>query len=665
MNRHPFHPVCITYFVVAVVLPWSTAHGFQSGADAGSRPSSAVFARYIPDSAPLYIEVRNLRALDDAMRRAHAWNLLPLVAGGQARSTQPFSLELAVVSLLGVRTSAMLTEVMNCRVGVAAISWKQPDGAVWFVQLSDEDLLEKWFPTAQRTNARRKGPSLRFQTDNGFEVAVRGRIVAVSRRGAAGALFVKVASLMAGEDGATWEDDRRFSTLMADLPPGLLGTVAFRAKHSQPPPASTWSWLWSDADFAVVGIREGDGRLDVDLRAVSSNPREKLQLGDKAVNTIERLPDGTLLAWATMVDWSSEYDALLSAAGAAHPIASVIDQWFGADQFRADVLEKLGPRTVIIWGQDAAAGPSVPQIALMIELRDGPGDARALESSIVKGLGKRTATAADDRGTTTATTRIISYLGVRIVRLSLRSAAAVDDAQTGRLVQDVKPSFAVLDGWLVAALSPRHIRRVIAARRVSPSLELLRDLRGRTEMLEKSRTVGVIQPALAAAVMSRWMHEAEAGKSSFLGASGWSTSFQQAASRKIGIAVKVKNDPGVVEVVHVYPGAAAQGLVHVKDRIVGVDGVLLSLADSNLDLSKRLARSNAAGGPTLRVLRNGVLVDVVLPADKLVSLDPATAIRELAALGSPFEFASFSAAQVDEHRYFAHLALRFREPATH
>ncbi len=536
------------------------------------------------------------------------------------------------------------------------------------MQIRDKGLLDEWFPQALRSHSRRAaGPTLLFDTESGFEVAFRGDVVAVGRREGAHALFTEVTSLMTGKSGATWAGDQRFAALAASLPAGLLGTIAIQVKHEalmEPP----WLRLWPGVDLAVVGMREGDGRLDVLLRAVSSSARKTLQLGDKTVSTIERLPEGTLLAWATMVDWPAEYEALLRGGGGPHPILSVLDEWFVPEQFRARVLEKLGPRTVIVWGQDTVAGSPVPQIALMVELRDPRGGERTLESFIMQALGGGTITAKNGRKTSSVTTRTTTYLGVRIVRMSLRRTAAADDPQSGRLAREVKPSFAMLDGWLVVALNRSHIRRIIEARRVSPSLGRLPDLRGQAGMLERSRTIGVMQPSLAAAVMTRWMQNTDADQASFLDSSWWDTSPQPVSSPKIGIAVKVNNDPGMVEVVRVHPGAAAEGRMEAGDQIVGVDGRLLSLLNPNVDLRTRLARSGATVGPTLRVLRNGALVDVALSIETGVEwvprIDPVTALRELVTLASQFSFASFSAAQVDEHHYSAHLALRLRRPAT-
>ncbi len=123
MNRQPIHLVLTVLLVFSWRLGLCQAQGFDTQSVVGSRLPKAVFARYVPAVVPLYLEVRHLGKLDEAMRRAHAWTLVPLAAGRQVPATEPFALPTAVAALFGVPTSAALEKVMDCRAGAAAMSW--------------------------------------------------------------------------------------------------------------------------------------------------------------------------------------------------------------------------------------------------------------------------------------------------------------------------------------------------------------------------------------------------------------------------------------------------------------------------------------------------------------------------------------------------------------
>ena len=155
---------------------------------------------------------------------------------------------------------------------------------------------------------------------------------------------------------------------------------------------------------------------------------------------------------------------------------------------------------------------------------------------------------------------------------------------------------------------------------------------------------------------------------------------------------------GTVEVARVYADTPAAGRLQVGDRIIGIDGSLLDLSRPGADFRRRLDKSTADPGPTLRVQRGTTTLDVLLPlapsrdrkeaaspnrdrreaATPNLSLrqrysfrdegeaqgpypaiHPADAVRELASLGRTLQFAIFAVQASEEDLYSARLTLRF------
>ena len=631
------------------------------------------FARYVPASAKLFITVHRPGEADAALRRAHAWRLLPILAGGSADEGRPFNFREAIASFLGLQGYSNINELLEFEMGLVARSWVQPGGAVWLVRIPDEAVLDRWFPPGRRKGRGAIRAARFFNTRDGVTVCMRDGIVATARRSGRDSLLRQTMHLMGGPGGEVLERSAVFRELTAYLPVDPLA-VAYVARDDPSPAARAESSPWWPAlDRAVVGLYEGEGRIDVAIRASLVTPRSKPKLSRTAIWRLLRLPQTTLLASVTTIDLEQAYQE-----AASNPTSGTLGRYLallaGVQESARDGSGKhqprLGPHVILVWGQDLTEGGSTPQVAVMVECGDGQA-VRELAGQIARRI-VRLVHALDPAEAPGALSIIQSkHLGTPVLHIPLKSYARKSRLPLVRLLGSAEPAWTVWNGWLILALSRDHIARILDAQfGLVPTLTTLADVR---EMRPPEAdpagwaVLSIIQPGLATNVLDQWLGAQKAGSPSLLDPGWWRghTPTEALDRLRLGIETKVVQEPGAVVVARVYPNTAAEGRLLPEDRIIGIDGYLLSLTSPNADLRKRWAESTAEPGPTLRVQRGGTAIDVVLPSKSMdgllanVRMKPADAVRELASLGRTLQFASFAVRVSEEQRYWARLSLRF------
>ncbi|UCC28975.1 MAG: hypothetical protein JSU86_12315 [Phycisphaerales bacterium] len=579
----------------------------------------------------------------------------------------------AVPTLLGLPASIGPEKLMQSDMAVVAHSWSQLGGAVWLVHILNEAVLDRWFPPSRRTKSGTNRGVPFFRTEDGLTVCWRGRTVALSRAWGPDSLLYETMNLMAGEGGDVLERSTAYRELMAYLPVGYPA-LAYLARHETlSADAAKPSPWWPVLDRAVVGLYEGEGRINVAVRASLAAPHHKPKLARTAINRLLRLPQTTLFALATTIDFDQAY-----AAAAASPQRGVLGRYL---TFLAAVAEApdappgnrphLGPHAIVAWGQDLRESGSTPQVAIMIECRDGRAvrdHTRHIADKMIQ-LVRAVDPAKIDNGLTIQESK---HLSVPILHVPLKAYAERSELRLLRLLANTEPAWTVWNGWLIFALGRDHIERIVEAEfGLAPTLATVPDMRALDRRPGERSVLSIIRAGLATNVLDQWLAAHEAGSPSLLDPSWWARGSPSTPQRppRLGIGMKIVQEPGVVSVARVYPDTAAEGRLRPGDRILGIGGHLLSLTSPNADLRKRWADSTVKPGPTLRVQRGGTAIDVVLPKKEDIRvthlrINPADAVRELASLGRTLSFASFAVNVTDERHYSARLSLRFSPAQT-
>jgi hypothetical protein len=636
--------------------------------------TSVPFAEYVPASAKLFVSVPRLDKADQALQRAHAGRLVPLLAGRSGGDGAPFDLIRAVMGLIELDRSVPSDALLESQIAVAAGSWADLGRGVWFLRPQRPGVIEQWFPPDRRIVQGTAQATRFFRTPSGVTVYLHEGTAAVSRHWGPESLLHETTQLMAREGGEALGRSPVFRNLVVHLPVDFLGTayVAIGDRSAQDQPALPFGW--PVVEECVLALYERDQRLNIAIQASVANPRPVRKLSREAVARLLRLPHTTLFASVTSFD----FDQLMASVPAERSsqswaryltllaaIAAEPDGLLGG-------LAGMGPHVVLAWGQDLRESRSAPQLAVLIESRDevaGHALGRRIADTMI-GL-----VHAVEPGVVAADLAVQEdrHLGVPVYSIPLRAYAAESELAALKVLSDAEPAWAVWKGWLILALSRDHLERILEAQLgMFPVLASVPDVRALHGRHTARSAIAVVQAGLAANVLSQWVAAAKDGSGSLLDPSWWARAAPAPpmSRPRLGIGMKVAQEPGVVVVARVYPDTAADGRLMPQDRILGIDGVLLSLSSPNADLRDRWTASKAGPGPTVRVLRDGRIMDITLPkrprrraADLRIS--PADAVGELASLGRAIPFLSLAVRPTDETHFSALFSLRLAPESRH
>ncbi|MFQ5591081.1 MAG: hypothetical protein ACE5HE_07965 [Phycisphaerae bacterium] len=627
------------------------------------------FERYVPASTKLYVAIRQLREVDAAMHRAHAWRLLPILGGASAGHREGFDLRAAVASLVGNDHTIEVDELMRAEVGIVASSWTKLGSAVWLVRVSRAETLDEWFPRRMRRMSGVTGDLVSFRTRGGMDVCVRGDVAAMTRRTRRDSPLRDVRRLMQHEGDDSLDRSDMFRDLVSYLPGRCLATVYLSRNGPRTANGDGGSGLWPELDRAAVGLYEHDGRIDLALRASLTKPQKLTPLEDHGVLQLMRLPQTTLFALATTMDFDRVYSAAMS-----NPSRSVWNRYLAIltglarhASHRSQTGTGLGPHVVFAWGQDLSEEGSSPQVALMVECRSAQA-LRAEVTRIAGNLVKLAARTNEPAPEVLPTIQRELHLGTLVEHVPLGPYAAQRKSGMASLLGGADPAWAAWRNWFIIALSRDHLERILDAQTgLIPTIAAVADARELQERHAARSSVALAQPALAADVLDRWIKDYEEGSPSALGPSWWANppGLGDAVGARLGVVLRADKERGVIVVADVPAQSPAQGHLQVGDLVLGIDGHLLGLRSPGSDLQEWLMQNAGRPEPILRIQRGGRMLDVGAPwasshgGGAPQYARPVDAVRELATLGRGLRLATFSVHAADEMRYSALLTLRF------
>lgn len=675
-----------------------------------SSPSSQKpqIAEVLPAEAGLIVVVPRLNDLDGVLKRTGLYQLLPALAGRSASLADAADLRRAVAGLTGVTRNPMLDRLMECEAAYVATSWSDLSGATLVIRLKEEAWFNEWFPPNTRIGARRQDRTLMFETA-ALRVAMRDRTVVLTRKGALGSWFERVVELLQAKKPSGWADEQTYRKSIgaaSSSPLLLVGLNVPSGFGGEAADATLWGFR-----HLTACVREADGRLDVDVRARPA-PSVRSGSGSRAADVVRRLPSTTLAAWATTLNLNATVRAWLTNAKTTAAGNRPLDWWSRALPLYSEVeqlLPMLGERAVLVWGQPDARQPHLPQLGMFIECSDAAEAVRKLREMLALGTSSTgfrvepigdgegveppdegrgavmpapDAAPKDDHGVGEENRRIMSARGTgdaspfrvevhQRYGVSLTSVvpgvAENDEVAMGSSSSGFRPSFAAMDGWLIVTLSDEHLVSLIEAHHgIRSSLGSVRDVADLQERPGRSGTVVVLQPALAAGVLNGWLTAYQNGRPSPFDISIWVGNTRTVS--RIGVEIEDVPTPGSVRVASVQAGGPAEGLIEVGDRVLGVDGQVLSVHETEQDLRRRIAQSRRIRGLLLRIERQGELKDVELPIpapESVSSFERAMPmLRRLAQVGGRVETACLTTWSVAGDEIAARLSIRMSPPAS-
>jgi hypothetical protein len=638
------------------------------------RSAEVPMTQFVPASAGVFLHVSYLGEVNEALHRANVWRILSRVAGPGEGPSLPGDIQEVVAEMLGSATIRS-PELINAEIGLAAVSLDRFAEAVLFVRVPDDSVVDRWFPERRRTASATIGDTRSFRMDDGLVVSVRDGIVAVGRRFDGDRVLPDATYLMRGRSVARLDETAAYARARSFLPTSPLATL-YVSQGTGGKESTSSAGGSAGEPHVLVALYEADGGLDIAVRGTLRGPGSQGRISVETVERFLKLPRSTLFAIARTVDVATWLGDAPAEGTEPNLLKRYVRSLIGLVDGNGTVVRSLpllGPDIIFAWDQNLDARGVAPQLAMLMQSSDGSQMMTVL-SGIVQRLIELIGRV--DAGEAVGTLRILEHrhLGIPYACLPLRRYSETSRLPFGRLLGSVEPCWAADSEWVMITLGRDHLVRILDAQRgMAPSLSSVREMGVMRRRRADLNAVAMMHGELAAEVLDDWLNHAAHGAGASLLSPGWWDELSDpggGSRRSVGIGMRAQQEPGVVVVARVHPDSAADGVVEVDDRILGIDGAVLALDGPNADLRRRLYESRAFPGPTLRVQRDDSLVDVVLPVRESagtlprLGVSPVEAVQELASLIRSIPFASFAVTSLDDSHFAARVTVRFASETT-
>ena len=481
--------------------------------------------RYIPATVQLFVHIPRLGALESALSRGQASRLLPYLDPSSKGHGGAAELRRGLLSLLAAEGEISPAELVRLELGIVASSWSELDEAVWLVRLPDAGAVDRWFPSAQReAEHQRETRRLRFfRTPERVFVCVRDDVMALARQGPSGDLLRDTMRVMAGRRGPVLEDTEVCEALKRQLEPGYLATVYFARETDDDATDPPGLQLWPAYSHGLVAAYERAGWLDLSFRARRLTPAPADSVEAEAIARIRRLPRSTLVATASPLQLDESL-ATVSDSGRPTDLSLTMQLLgtvlVGPDGTGSDEAQ-IGDQVVLVWGQDLSPEGSAPQFAVLIECNAGDELARRLARVAARTL-RVVAGLEDAQPTQQLEIKHTSHYGTAIHYVPLTGFPERAAHPLVSLLGRLRPAFAVSRGWLIVALDPEHVRRIVDADKgLSSTLDDEPGFGPFSWWRGEAAAVALGQPAMAAEVLEQWHANLQEGKPSLLDPALW------------------------------------------------------------------------------------------------------------------------------------------------
>ncbi len=624
---------------------------------------------FVPESAGLFVTIRQPIILNKALARTRAGRLLPALTGDVASLDTTVDLRESLKKYVSVNSAIDVNELMHTDVALIAPSWSEVGQAHFLIRLKDLSVLDRWFPKKKRRRSSKLGEATFINLNDGLFVCVRDHYMVIARRSASRSLLRETQRLMISAKLRNKAEIAAFRNVLQDLDGLPLATIFVSSdvpKRGGDPTQSPV--LWSGAGYTMVALYEGDDQLDVVLRTAEANKKASPPLSVPSMLTFRRLPHSTLFAAASTVDFGALYDSLLANEGKqwGQRYLSLLSGVAGEQTPSRSIVDHLGPDVVVVWGQTLTAEGSLPQVALMIRTNNQQ-KARAEVTRVFANILKLAALLDPVDQRRTPSFKLKTHLGSHIIHVPLSEYASQSRFSFLSLLRNADPAWSTYDDWLILAVTSSHIESILDAQHgLAPRLSSIPGVADALAVRPGQRSLAISQLELASHELDSWLLALDAGAPSLLSPSWWNIPVaKQGWPNVLGIDVAAGDEAGAILVAGVRPGSAAAKVVLRGDRILAVDDEVLDLAQPHVDFLDRLRQDEVTEPFTFRILRGSAIVEVKVEANRDVdgagsrSFVPADAVRAIAGFGKTLLSATLSVQSSTNSRQVARVSLHF------
>ena len=644
---HRFHPSLPVLSLVFL--------GFCAQSLAQDQADAPTLAGSVPTSTRILVNIHRLDDADRALRKANAWPFIAFL-GFKPAERSDINFKAALSSILKLPESIPESDLKRCEIGLAADSWSRLADPTVLIRASDAALLARWFPSVSARGADSQSARV-FRADDERFVCIRDNIVALAPRGNDWAQLGAVLRAMAGGEADVLGKTAAYRELVAYLPGDPIATIYYAAPGPQLASAND-----NGPTKLALGVYSKDETVDIAVRGVRQSAAPRIPISTVGVERLLKLPQTTLGAYLTSVDWS----ALLAQSG-SHPgtlqryLRLLLELARGGST--ADPPPRLGNQLILAWAQDFSSDGSLPQLAALVETPDGlllsqyANRTASSLSRILSSLELRDVSSE-------IKVRSSTHLGVAVSSVSLREFASKSRFAWVKALAGLEPSWAASGNWFIIALTPDHMHRILDAQiGFMGSLADQRKYHPLRERPQQNTAVALFQGTLAAATMRQWERKLRSADLAAVFAKIWKPPTLDDPDR-LGVDVSDAEHFGMVEVAAVVASSPSEGRLRPGDRIFGVDGRLLDLVAPVDDLSRWWEEAAPGSIHTLRVLRGSEVVELEVTRrfDEMSIEDlfakPIELLRELALLSEAIPLATFQIHNTDDRHISALLRLR-------
>lgn len=588
-------------------------------ADEPSRFPVPRIAQYIPADTGLFIYSDRIFATELEAHDDGILQLMLKLSGGD-----PVSWKTMLAQSLGLESNAELRELLKEKFAIAALDWSHLEDGVIIIDEYNKRLLQLVMGRGRVKNQEKDNDVNIFQTPGGMWVAATRRILILSQTADANSLFRRSAKLLAGANDQPLALNSDFRTCIASLPKSCKACLYWHdqanASNAEATANKAVAPLWASGTSNAIGLQGRQNLLEVThVGQINSNgvrdyrPRVRFQ-------QVRQLPQTTLASWSTTIKWRDFFtDPNLDPT--IVELLKIVGVYGdgGQTELHEDVIANLGPRCTMIVAADFGDKNLHPRAAIMIESTDS----RATVAAVSKYVHSTDPSAP----TSDPAVGDVDSNGVpRLHTIIMPKQSSTPGGDTiGALIADnLAPTYAAIDGWFILSTSPDHVKEIIeASAGESPRLEDVLPVHAHTRRVSRAIELVVVQPSFLHGILQFWESQLATRVP------------PRADGSRLGVEVRSETLPGQVVVVSVDSNGVAANRLQPEDRILACNTILLDFENPNQHLKNMLAPD----GPelTLRVLRGGNIVDVLIPPTPKQPQQSSSRIQELLSGAEPFQ----------------------------
>ncbi len=560
-------------------------------------------ARFVPAHAKLFVSIDRLYQLNHRIHGHDAWEMLLHVTGGTEASWQQ-----TLAKTLGISSDTAVSRMFRRNVALAAPDWQHlGQGVILFTQ-SSTGMISFLVGPDQIQNAEVVGRVKIMRCRSGVWTAVCGSTVILAQQRGPNTFLDECVALLNRESKSSLWADREFRKRMGALPSPRDGCAFWDVEPEQgiPEEAQPLAHWWPPLKGGALSVRMEDHELQIGFRGRSTPHINRPYRPRVLLRHLSKLPQTTLVAWATSCDPKELFSAIPQNAPSPQlkDLWNAIKEGTDSQRFEENVVANIGPRCIVLLACDLTSVDLAPQIAVMIESVDPLAVITSLLDTANRLIQVTTPTDGRHPLFTLTTT---DYDGTGIHKLQWKRPT---DNQPGKtlaslVLQEMAVSVSAVDGWVVAATSPQQIRQIVdAAANRTQTLDEIVDLSRYNDRLRRSIGVAVVQPSLTLSTLRLWDLILQERRKT------------DESRTRLGVSVH-SGHHGKVVIANVQADGPSTGVLQPGDAIIACNGILLDMDDPNDHLRSIVAETPSDSLIRLRLINGDhVFESVIHPITK-------------------------------------------------